>query len=1118
MTDDERAWIAAHPLVRIGVPRAFAPIAYRDREGRLAGVLASLLDMVARRTGLSFEPVFEAGLRRAGEAITRREAAMALVTFPVGDEPASAHLTLPFFRSRLALVARRSVDHGSASKVRPRRIAVIDALWQSPQSGSDRWATHDLAAMDSADPRPAAQREPQVMLTVTETPAALAAIAAGRADAALLYQPVARYVVFHRYRDDLHFVGAIGPRIAAYFLVGDEHAALCGIINKALRTIPPQTIESLASQWTYTLPVESGRGASTMPTAIVVAGVVLLATLIYNVRLWQRMRVRQHTARALRRRLAFLFRLVDANPHSIYFCDADGRLRECNRAFCEALGRRKSELVGRRLDDMHFFSEATRSTLARAEEQIRRGSDRYVEEVTVCLNGISRTGLHWAAPLHGKGAVASPPYAGVIGGWIDLTEQKRLQDALRVARDEARAADRAKTMFLATMSHEVRTPMNIVIGMLELIGRSADPEAVRHAELAREAATALLKLLNDILEVSRAECGEMPFDAQVGNLADTLRAATALFQTPARARGLALTFSADDALPAALRFDPSRIRQIAYNLVGNAIKFTDAGRVDVEVRLLRCTAEFCLIEMRVSDTGIGMDPATLRDVFEPFRQGGAGTYRRYGGSGMGLAICQRIVSAMQGRITLESETGTGTRAAVIVPMARPLPPSSPAPFPAAAAIPLPIGTAESNRQHVDAAGSARSAAAHEDRADGGDALPAAPGADVVQTASAPCAVDALADRPDDAEASDGFVQRPAPHQSLRTVGGNKSINRSEAAPPSHPTESNALPAVIHLAPGATVLAVDDHPANRVLLTTQLRRLGFNACAAESGEQALVVVASRSIDAVLTDCSMRGIDGFSLAVKIGALCDAPVIGYSADPSDACLARCLRAGMTGCLVKPVGLNELAACLGVSDERRDRDAPAGPLARVQVEPDGIAVAEVIGGDQAVSTKRRTHVVPSQAPGGFDGDPDGAGHCTDTGVGSGNAGAAPLSESETDARLFDHLLILANHEATTARALLSLFIEGLRQTRDTIASGDFAGMRQHAHRNKGPAAMLRMDDFVAACDALTACPGAEIAERALQTYLHAVEACERRLQPLQARLDALGVAPADAAADPQE
>ncbi|MCA8003190.1 hybrid sensor histidine kinase/response regulator [Burkholderia metallica] len=257
----------------------------------------------------------------------------------------------------------------------------------------------------------------------------------------------------------------------------------------------------------------------------------------------------------------------------------------------------------------------------------------------------------------------------VLCNFSDITSQKNIERKLDEALRAADAANDAKSAFLATMSHEIRTPLNAILGNLELIGREplADTQRER-LQTVEGASSVLLNLISDILDLSKIEAGQMTIEAIPFDLAEAIEQTGAMFEPLATAKGLQYDVIVDDALASRYVGDPVRIRQIAANLVGNAIKFTDRGDVTLEVYLRDDADPASPVVIGVSDTGIGMTDAQRAALFRPFTQADTSITRRYGGTGLGLALTKHLTQMMDGAIDVKSAPGEGSTFVVTLPL------------------------------------------------------------------------------------------------------------------------------------------------------------------------------------------------------------------------------------------------------------------------------------------------------------------------------------------------------------------------------------------------------------------------------------------------------------------
>ncbi|MEN7536299.1 CHASE domain-containing protein [Aurantiacibacter flavus] len=258
----------------------------------------------------------------------------------------------------------------------------------------------------------------------------------------------------------------------------------------------------------------------------------------------------------------------------------------------------------------------------------------------------------------------------IVGVIIDRTEEIMMRNSLTKARDEAQAADTAKTNFLANMSHEIRTPMNGVIGFTELaLSEEKDPVQRRRLQMISDSSASMLRLLNDLLDFAKIEANQMTITEEPTNLRRYLRDVVRLMEPVADSKGLILSLEIDMRLPKHVLVDKMRLRQVVLNLVGNAVKFTEKGMVKVVVTLVEATSDSpARMNLAVRDTGVGIPANRLPSVFDKFTQADDTIARKYGGTGLGLPISAQLVELMGGTIRAESEVGEGSRFVVSLPL------------------------------------------------------------------------------------------------------------------------------------------------------------------------------------------------------------------------------------------------------------------------------------------------------------------------------------------------------------------------------------------------------------------------------------------------------------------
>ncbi len=350
------------------------------------------------------------------------------------------------------------------------------------------------------------------------------------------------------------------------------------------------------------------------------------------------------------RRCARFEAIFDSVDAVVFIKNRDGVLLAANRKYREGAGR--EDVVGR--TDHDLYPPAVADGLrARDVEIFRSGLPFTGEEHVTLASGAS------VVYLSSKFLIADAAEGDMVlcGIATDITAERRLQAELEASRKAAEAANEAKSQFLATMSHELRTPMNGALGMLSLLLASPlEPRQRWQAEVAQRSAAQLLEILDSILDFSRLEAGAALFETAPFDLAGVLREAAALFSGKAETKGLALSVEISPDLPARILGDGARVRQVALNLIGNAVKFTVEGSIAIRAwPLAGGGAAFA-----VRDTGIGIAPEAQARVFDRFAQADASTTRRFGGTGLGLAISRQLVEGMGGRILLDSAPGAGS--------------------------------------------------------------------------------------------------------------------------------------------------------------------------------------------------------------------------------------------------------------------------------------------------------------------------------------------------------------------------------------------------------------------------------------------------------------------------
>ena len=626
--------------------------------------------------------------------------------------------------------------------------------------------------------------------------------------------------------------------------------------------------------------------------------------------------------------------LFEQQGDLIVLRDADGRITFVNDAYCELARKRRNELIGSRFQ----FTVIEQGDSA-IEPNGTRVHDQRIE------TALGPRWIAWREALvrFDAGAPAEMQSVG-----RDVTDRTETERALAEARDQADAANRAKSRFLAMASHEIRTPLNGILGMSGLLLDTAlTPEQMTYARAVKTSGEALLALIEELLDYSKIEAGKIDLESRPFSLAGLIEDVTELLAPRAQARKLEIASFIDDHLPAQVIGDAARLRQVLLNLAGNAIKFTASGGVALIVEPGIWPNEIAFV---VRDTGIGIAAEAQARIFREFEQADDRIARSYGGTGLGLSISERIVKRMGGRITLESEPGKGSTFVVSIPLATSQDAPQPFAAPDLAGRPVmlvaPQGIEASLvARRLECWGAQTCVVADADvarallpeRSWHAVLLDHALGIDTVETlasAARPFATQRIvmftpATRQESqfsaASALTGYLVKPLRAASLAarlaSLPGVSAPGLTDEAVTAPAMIAEALPAVTPR--GFSVLVAEDNEINALLMRSLLTRLGHQAVITTNGEEALeswlaAKSAGTPYDLVLMDIQMPGLDGIEATKRIRsheatqAGRRTPILALTANTLVEDRYACFEAGMDGFLVKPLDREKLADAL--------------------------------------------------------------------------------------------------------------------------------------------------------------------------------------------------------------
>ena len=650
---------------------------------------------------------------------------------------------------------------------------------------------------------------------------------------------------------------------------------------------------------------------------------------------------RKQAIEALRSLSTFQKAMLDNAGHAIISTRPDGIIQVFNPAAESLLGYPAEDMIGKQTPAVfHDMEEvATRARLFSAElgTHLEPGFDVFVEKsrrnlpnehewIYIRKDGTRLTVLlNITALRNQEGEITA--FLGIAS---DITAIKAVEQELIAARDAAESASVAKSQFLANMSHEIRTPMNGVLGLATLLLQtSLTPKQQRLTETIVRSGTSLLDIINDILDFSKIEAGKLELEQTEFHLRMLLDDVLELFATPAHQKHLELIGEVADTVPAFVKGDPARLRQILINLIGNAIKFTTKGDVLLRVVSIAEGEDASVLCFSVKDSGIGIKPESLRTIFQPFAQADGSTTRKYGGTGLGLAIAKHLVSFMGGEIWAESEPGTGSTFYFTVQFGHSQLGRTGALFSKQ--------TLPNQRiLVVDDNATLRRSLDHQLRGWGLTPSIAESGTDILQL---------LAKSPDEAAAYDAIlIDYDMPGldglETLRRIGQlsrldhtrlilmtpvervdvadeahdltlttlTKPVRSSElyrilsgqAAKKPAAQQTRPIAAAAAPAPHGVILLAEDNAVNQEVTLGMLEVLGCSATAVEDGRLALDLCTRRRFNLILMDCQMPEMDGFEATRLIrereqGSGTHTPIIALTAHALQGDREHCLEAGM-------------------------------------------------------------------------------------------------------------------------------------------------------------------------------------------------------------------------------
>ena len=629
--------------------------------------------------------------------------------------------------------------------------------------------------------------------------------------------------------------------------------------------------------------------------------------------------------------------LLEAAPDALIISDEGGRIQLVNAQTEKLFGYRSDELVGRQVEML--VPEPLRSTHPAQRERFHANPSVRSMGGEMGLVAVRKDGTEFAVEIS-LSPLPEVPGRGrlVCSALRDITERKKAQIELQLAKDTAEAATKAKSDFLANMSHEIRTPMNAIIGLSHLALKTELSTKQRdYVSKVHNAGTSLLGVINDILDFSKIEAGKLDIETTDFSLDEVIASVTTLTAQKAHDKGLEFLMDVADGVPTALLGDPLRLSQIITNLVNNAVKFTEQGVIWVKAELLERTGDKVKLRFSVKDTGMGMTKEQSARLFQPFMQADTSTTRKHGGTGLGLTICRRLVEMMGGQVWLESEPGAGSTFLFTVWMGIGSSHGRSRMVPEglrdlrvlivddnSAAREVLADALQGVAKRVDVVSSGAEAVAAVKQSDAADPYGVVfmdwrmPGMDGTQAARlikqdpqighTPAVImvtafgrDEVREEAEKAQV-DGFLVKPVTKSMLvDSLVTLFAVADAGAGPVLTKTDEHGGRIA-----GARILLTEDNEINQQIAVELLEGAGAQVQVANNGREAVEKVAEAIYDLVLMDLQMPVMDGYQATAKIRSdrrFDKVPIIAMTAHATVEERQRCLDAGMADHISKPI-----------------------------------------------------------------------------------------------------------------------------------------------------------------------------------------------------------------------
>jgi two-component system sensor histidine kinase EvgS len=635
-------------VIRYALERDTMPVAFIGHDGGARGLVPEYLEQMRALLGVRWQPVPVDSWADALQAFHDGRVDLLPAMVSTSKRPPNLLLTARYATFPVALFAPiHAPFSGSLDALRhndrvPKRVVVVQ-----------HHAAHDWLQQDRPD---------LVLQTATTTLEALQQLHTGQADMMIDNLVTASNAIGRRGWSHLRMAGHTPYEYALSMAVRKDWPMLASVLDKAIAAIPVAERDSIYARWVQSVP-PSDPDYARLWQGLAGAAILVLLVIIWNLRLSREVSQRRRAEQEAVQTNRFLQSLTRAIGDGVVAADATGICTFVNPAAERLLGWRATELTGRSLRDLLLPPSAT---------SVRMGLQQFLaappatpwrseSETLARRDGTLFPASMVIVPMHAlpePGAAAT----GIVIAFQDITARKHMEATLKEAMQGAEQASQAKSTFLANMSHEIRTPLNAVIGMLYLCLETTQltPQQRDYLEKSHSAARSLLRLLNDILDLSKVEAGQMELEHRSFHLDEVLEQLTNVLHPTVDSKNLELSIEVEPDVPQRLVGDSLRLQQVLVNLGNNAVKFTQQGRIRIAISCLAMEPARVHLAFEVQDTGIGISEEHLATLFQAFQQVDSSVTRKYGGTGLGLSISRQLLSLMGGTLQVTSQLHAGS--------------------------------------------------------------------------------------------------------------------------------------------------------------------------------------------------------------------------------------------------------------------------------------------------------------------------------------------------------------------------------------------------------------------------------------------------------------------------